>query len=71
MWIAKWFGGRAEVQEEDEPARHPPVQIAVKPSQAAPVNTLQAAKRSPATGFDPYNSGAFERRQAWERIKRR
>jgi hypothetical protein len=22
-------------------------------------------------GFDPYNSGAFERRNAWERVSRR
>jgi hypothetical protein len=71
MWFAKWFGGRAEVHEDDEPARHPPVQIVEKPVQPAPVNALQPVKRAPAKGFDPYNSGAFERRHAWERIKRR
>ena len=72
MWIGKWFGGREEVQEDDEPARHPPVQIVPKSVQAAaPVNALQPAKRGLGKGFDPYNSGAFERRNAWERIKRR
>jgi hypothetical protein len=71
MWFGKWFGGRAGVQEEDEPARHAPVQVLPKPLQPAPVNTLQPRKRGPAKGFDPYNSGAFERRNAWERINRR
>jgi hypothetical protein len=71
MWLDKWFGGRAESQEPDEPARHAPVQIVTKSSATAPVNTLQPGKRGPAKGFDPYNSGAFERRNAWERINRR
>jgi hypothetical protein len=70
MWFEKWFGGRAETHDDDEPARHPPVQILVKPAQPAPANARQAAK-SGGKGFDPYNSGAFERRNAWERIKRR
>ena len=72
MWFGKWFGGRAEVQEDDEPARHSPVQILPKSLQPAPVNTRRPKKKcGPTKGFDPYNSGAFERRNAWERINRR
>jgi hypothetical protein len=28
-------------------------------------------KPKPKKGFDPYNSGAFERKNAWERTNRR
>jgi hypothetical protein len=74
MWFAKWFGGRDEAVEEDEPARH------VAPEVSKPVQELMRSKtrvagkpdaRANATGFDPYNSGAFERSNAWERIGRR
>lgn len=70
MWFAKWFGGRKETTEDDEPARF-----------SAPVRTESPAATPPRvetkynptakSGFDPYNSGAFERRNAWERISRR
>lgn len=75
MWFAKWFGGATEVEEEDEPARHSPPPMIPKPS--APQSTHTAVqsplrtKHAPRKGFDPYNSGAFERRNAWERINRR
>ena len=71
MSFAKWFGGRATAREEDEPARHPPAQIVGKPAHTAATPMTKPAKRSPKNGFDPYNSGAFERRNAWERINRR
>jgi hypothetical protein len=72
MWFAKWFGAR-EAHDDDEPARHAPVQITVRPAEAPPVNARQAAKprAGKGKGFDPYNSGAFERRNAWGRITRR
>jgi hypothetical protein len=71
MWFAKWFGGRNEAVEEDEPARFaPPVSSPVQPV-ARPQARSVSAPASPAKGFDPYNSGSFERRSAWERVKRR
>jgi hypothetical protein len=72
MWFAKWFGGRKEVADDDEPARF---SAPVRPE--APAVTPPASARKPAaakggkSGFDPYNSGSFERRNAWERINRR
>jgi hypothetical protein len=75
MWFASLFGGRREEHEDDEPARFAapqlvrseapstnPVLAEDKPRHAAP-----RAKK----GFDPYNSGAFERRNAWERTNLR
>lgn len=77
MWWAKLFGGRT-VEADDEPARFaPPASAQTSP----PVKRVQgnvsggtagAAKTKPSkSGFDPYNSGAFERGQAWERVIRR
>ena len=73
MWFTKWFGGRTEVSEEtDEPARFAPPTIR-RPEE--PANTPPARKpSSPAAAkktFDPYNSGSFERRNAWEKVSRR
>jgi hypothetical protein len=67
MWFAKWFGGRKEVQETDEPARFqaPPTR---PPQQSA---TIAQKKPASGKGFDPYNSGAFEKRNAWERVSKR
>ncbi len=74
MWFAKWFGGRNEAIEEDEPARHTapdsshPAQPTARPHARAAGNSTAPAKKK---GFDPYNSGEFERRNAWERVGRR
>ncbi|HYO23851.1 MAG TPA: hypothetical protein VEQ85_02785 [Lacipirellulaceae bacterium] len=71
MWFANWFGDRSV--EEDEPARFAPA----APRSVAPVKQAQAnvgsARASAATkqgksGFDPYNSGGFDRNQAWGRV---
>lgn len=75
MWFAKWFGGRNAVGEgNDEPARFAPVE-ARKPVEPAarptPAGVKAQSRPAPKQGFDPYNSGAFERRSAWERITRR
>ena len=73
MWFAKWFGGRSD--REDEPARFAPA----APRSVAPAKRVQSnaggAKASAGTkqvnrGFDPYNSGSFDRNQAWGRILR-
>lgn len=72
MWLARLFRGW-KVTQEDEPARFAPQVTSIKPS--------QPVKRTPVTGgntpakvtsgFDPYNSGTFERANAWERVTRR
>jgi hypothetical protein len=73
MWFAKWFGGWKEVSEDtDEPARFAAPTMR-RPE--APANSSAARKPSlPAAGkksFDPYNSGSFERRNAWGKVSRR
>jgi hypothetical protein len=71
MWFAKWFGGRSD--RDDEPARFAPP---VAPKSATPARRAQGnAGGQPAngqskSGFDPYNSGSFDRNQAWERVLR-
>jgi hypothetical protein len=70
MWFAKWFGGREEDEDTDEPARFA-APATPDPQQSA--TTVVVPKKKPATGagFDPYNSGSFERRNAWERVSKR
>lgn len=79
MWLARLFGGR-KVQVDDEPARFaPPASATVQPAKrSSGMTKVQGSARSaqkPAakakSGFDPYNSGSFERANAWERVIRR
>lgn len=73
MWFAKWFGGRSSA--DDEPARFAspparpvaPVKRARGKAGGAKAITAQQVK----SGFDPYNSGSFDRNDAWGRIIRR
>ncbi|MFC4313095.1 hypothetical protein ACFPN2_28705 [Steroidobacter flavus] len=78
MWLARLFGGR-KVKEEDRPARIAP---RISDNPAPPVKRplmVGTAKRGihadkvnkAKSGFDPYNSGSFERGNAWERVIRR
>lgn len=70
MWFAKWFGGRNdEVQDTDEPARFtaPPA----RPAQQSGTAIVRKKKTGSPGGFDPYNSGAFEKRNAWEKVSKR
>jgi hypothetical protein len=70
MWFAKWFGGRSEVEvDADEPARFtaPPARAA----QPSDTTNVRAKKTGSVKGFDPYNSGAFEKRSAWEKVSKR
>jgi len=73
MWFAKWFGGRKD--RDDEPARFAPV----VPRSVAPAKRVQgtgggakaaADAKQVKSGFDPYNSGSFDKNQAWERVLR-
>jgi hypothetical protein len=69
MWFPKWFGGRNEVEDTDEPARFAPP--ATRPTQQSAAKTGAKTPAQRGTGFDPYNSGAFEKRNAWERVSKR
>lgn len=75
MWFAKWFGGRRNEHEDDEPARFSAPQTirpAPKATSSPPVRPASAIPPAQKKkGFDPYNSGAFERRNAWERTNLR
>lgn len=86
MILAKLFGIRPE-EADDPPAYPPvdpgtrrprttdatgtpaPPSTGSRPaqSQARP----QVEPKPDAAGFDPYNSGAFKKTNAWERINRR
>jgi hypothetical protein len=68
MWFAKWFGGREEVEETDEPARF--AAPATPPQQSA-ATMVRAKKTGSGKSFDPYNSGSFEKRNAWARVSKR
>jgi hypothetical protein len=79
MWLVRLFGGR-KVKAAERPARIAP---RVSDSPAPPVKrspSVGNAKRGihadtvtnkAKSGFDPDNSGSFERANAWERVIRR
>ncbi|MBB6092329.1 hypothetical protein HNQ60_001175 [Povalibacter uvarum] len=72
MWFARLFGGRDDGRDDELPTA-----VAPLPPPATSVTTTKTAAPAPAKpakgkgGFDPYNSGAFERRNAWGSVKRR
>jgi hypothetical protein len=70
MWFAKWFGGRSD--QDDEPARFAPAPSRpVAPAKSAQSNAGAAkaiGSQQVKRGFDPYNSGSFDRNQGWGRI---
>ena len=75
MWFAKWFGGR-EREDDSEPSEHPPHPLASAPP-AAPTTVRPSSSRdtrqktaAKGKGFDPYNSGSFDKNKAWEKVKR-
>lgn len=74
MWFCKLFRRNKE-EDAYEPAAHPPPAQADLNGQGASApktaSTTPAAKPKSDYGFDPYNSGAFEKRNAWERVNRR
>lgn len=72
MWFARLFGGRDDGSDDELPtasAPQPPVREAV-PQPTSVQNAARSAQKKPQ-GFDPYNSGSFEHRNAWERVNRR
>jgi len=72
MWFAKFFGGR-KGKSDDEPARFapPPSARPVQPVRSAQGKASHAAVKKTQGGFDPYNSGSFDKGNAWERVIRR
>lgn len=75
MWLVRLFGGR-KGSKADRPARiaprisdspAPPVKRSLSAGSARRGIHAEKAKH----GFDPYNSGSFERDNAWERVIRR
>lgn len=76
MWFGKWFGRQADDDHEnDEPARFSaPQRTAETCASTRGTHTATSsaqAKPKNKKGFDPYNSGAFERKNAWERTNLR
>jgi hypothetical protein len=75
MWLHKLLGGQQT--DDSEPSSVPPhpasgstvASHSVHRSLKSPGVRTQARKK--ATGFDPYNSGAFRKASAWERISKR
>ena len=68
--FSKWFGWRKPAEDErDDPPTAAPVHA---PQQRRPA--AASAKSVPveksAQGFDPYNSGAFKPKSAWEKVPR-
>jgi hypothetical protein len=86
MIFAKLFGIRPE-DADDPPSHPPAAVEARRPRAdeatgthaalatgarpAQPKTRPEADAKPAATGFDPYNSGAFKKNNAWERINRR
>jgi hypothetical protein len=77
MWLARLFGGR---KDDSEPSEFPPHPASNAPMSARVANRPSASHSQPqppqtaaqkAKGFDPYNSGAFRKSSAWERVSRR
>lgn len=74
MWLAKLFGGRDVEGADEEPTAVPPLPAAATQAITRPPSRPAGKARvidPRRKGFDPYNSGSFERRNAWERIGRR
>jgi hypothetical protein len=73
MWFAKLFGSGRDNESDDEPARFSSMPVAHSAQLAQPKSAPRMKSTGPkaAKGFDPYNSGAFKRQNAWERVNRR
>lgn len=63
--FAKWFGRRKPVENDDPPTAAP---VRIQPRPTAAAKAVSAEKST--QGFDPYNSGAFKRKGAWEKVPR-
>jgi hypothetical protein len=67
--FSKWFGWRKPAEDErDDPPTAAPVHAPQRRPATAPAKSVPVEKS--AQGFDPYNSGAFKRKSAWEKVPR-
>jgi len=86
MWFARLFGGRKVEADEPARFAAPPSaktlppvgpaqgnssNATAKPNGAAGKSPPKAAPKARKGGFDPYNSGSFDRSDAWKRVIRR
>jgi hypothetical protein len=80
MWLARLFGGRkAKAAQPARSARsaRPLQPVTRMPSVGSAKRGIHAGKVADRmadkvnSGFDPYNSGTFDRNDAWERVIRR
>lgn len=77
MWLARLFGTKAETVYEESSV--PPVDMPMPPDDSltqTSVTSMTSIRRhrsgdTPKSGFDPYNSGAFERSRTWEKVTKR
>ena len=73
MWFARLFGGR-RADDDDQPTATPPVPRKEAPPRASNRPAVASVKREPndkkGKGFDPYNTGSFQRNAAWDRVNR-
>ncbi|HEY0682126.1 MAG TPA: hypothetical protein VGD45_07345 [Steroidobacter sp.] len=86
-WFARWFGGRKVHDDDEpryaQPSPRPVRSVKGSPQSGlarSGSSKIGTAKRGihadkvadkVKSGFDPYNSGSFERNNAWERVIRR
>jgi hypothetical protein len=66
MFFSKLFGSRKQVASGKTSAAPA---VPRKPVDPTAFKAIPPEKKK--TGFDPYNSGAFRRSDAWERVPRR
>ena len=74
MWLSKLLGGQET--DDSEPSRVQPAAMATRGTQQGRQRTAKSPGIGSFTagktkGFDPYNSGAFRKTSAWERVTRR
>ncbi|MET0987082.1 MAG: hypothetical protein ABW034_16930 [Steroidobacteraceae bacterium] len=68
--FAKLFGWRKPVEDQpDDPPSAVRVPV-VQQRSVRPAAVKAVAPEKNAKGFDPYNSGAFKRKGAWEKVPR-
>lgn len=71
MWFARLFGGRKGYADDEQPTATPVQRKEASRNTVPPAAPAKKIKRrshdSHRKGFDPYNSGAFQRK-AWDRI---
>jgi hypothetical protein len=77
MWFAKLFGGSEE--DDSEPSEFPPHAAAGSrtpaltdrpPPQHQKSSAPAKGRQGKGKGFDPYNSGTFDKNRAWEKVIR-